>query len=169
MDGKSLDSLKLVIAGAVVFTAAGILLQRRLHNAGQRLRVTQAEKFKAAQGPATVVAGAIIGLLVTFTSVGAGAIGVVFLAYLYPLRLTPPRLIASDIVHAVPLTMFAGMGHLLIGHVDFALLGTLLLGSVPGVMVGAVLSSRLPHGVLRTALAVVLTLVGLKLWWSVAG
>jgi uncharacterized membrane protein YfcA len=169
MGGKSLDSLKLAIAGAVVFTAAGILLQRRLHNAGQRLRVTQAEKFKAAQGPATVVAGAIIGLLVTFTSVGAGAIGVVFLAYLYPLRLTPPRLIASDIVHAVPLTMFAGMGHLLIGHVDFALLGTLLIGSVPGVMVGAMLSSRLPHGVLRTALAVVLTLVGLKLWWSVAG
>ena len=87
----------------------------------------------------------------------------------YPLRLTPPRLIASDIVHAVPLAMFAGFGHLLIGHVDFALLGTLLLGSVPGVVVGALLSSRLPHAVLRTALAVVLTMVGLKLWWSVVG
>lgn len=169
MDNRALDSLKLVIAGAVVFTAVGILLQRRLNDAGRRLRITQSDRFKAAQGPATVVAGVIIGLLVTFTSVGAGALGAVFLAYLYPLRLTPPRLIASDIVHAVPLAMFAGFGHLLIGHVDFALLGTLLLGSVPGVVVGALLSSRLPHAVLRTALAVVLTLVGLKLWWSVVG
>ena len=62
MDNESMDALKLVIAGAVVFTAVGILLQRRLHDAGRRLRVTQSEKFKAAQGPATVVAGAIIAL-----------------------------------------------------------------------------------------------------------
>jgi len=168
-DARDLDWLKQVIAGAVLFTAAGILLQRKLHALGHDLRVSQVERFKAMQGPATVLAGSIIGLLVTLTSVGAGALGAVFLAYLYPLRLTPPRLIASDIVHAIPLAMFAGLGHLLIGHVDFGLLGTLLLGSIPGVVAGAMLSSRLPHGVLRTALAVVLTAVGLKLWWSVAG
>lgn len=167
-DTEDLDGIKMVIAGAVLFTAVGILLQKRLHALGRDLRVSQVERFKAMQVPVTVLAGALIGFLVTLTSVGAGALGAVFLAYLYPLRLTPPKLIASDIVHAIPLAMFAGLGHLLIGHVDFGLLGTLLLGSIPGVMVGALLSSRLPHGVLRTALAVVLTVVGLKLWFSVA-
>jgi uncharacterized membrane protein YfcA len=98
--------------------------------------------------------------------VGAGALGAVFLAYLYPLRLTPPRLIATDIVHAIPLAMFAGAGHLLIGNVNFALLGNLLLGSVPAVIVGAMLSARLPHALLRAVLALVLMLIGLKLWWS---
>lgn len=168
-DTNALDGIKLVIAGAVLFTAVGIVLQKRLQAMGRDLRVSQVERFKAMQAPVTVLAGIVLGFLVTLTSVGAGALGAVFLAYLYPLRLTPPRLIASDIVHAIPLAMFAGLGHLLIGHVDFGLLGTLLLGSIPGVMVGALLSSRLPHGVLRTALAVVLTLVGLKLWFSVAG
>ena len=111
----------------------------------------------------------MLGLLVTLTSVGAGALGAVFLAYLYPLRLTPPRLIATDIVHAIPLAMFAGLGHLLIGNVNFSLLGNLLVGSVPTVVVGAMLSARLPHAWLRGALAVVLLSIGLKLWWSVGG
>ena len=106
----------------------------------------------------------VLGVLVTLTSVGAGALGAVFLSYLYPLRLTPPRLIATDIVHAIPLAMFAGAGHLLIGNVIFGLLGNLLLGSIPAVIVGAMLSARLPHGLLRGALAVVLLAIGIKLW-----
>jgi uncharacterized membrane protein YfcA len=90
----------------------------------------------------------------------------VFLAYLYPLRLTPPRLIATDIVHAIPLAMFAGLGHLLIGNVNFGLLGNLLLGSIPAVIIGAMFSARLPHPFLRGALAVVLLSIGAKLWWT---
>ena len=78
--------------------------------------------------PLTVLAGIVLGVMVTLTSVGAGALGAVFLAYLYPLRLTPPRLIATDIVHAIPLAMFAGLGHLWMGNVNFVLLGNLLLG-----------------------------------------
>jgi uncharacterized membrane protein YfcA len=109
------------------------------------------------------LAGGLLGVLVTLTSVGAGALGAVFLAYLYPLRLTPPRLIATDIVHAIPLAMFAGIGHLIIGNVNFSLLGNLLLGSIPAVIFGAMLSARLPHGLLRTILAVVLIAIGLKL------
>ncbi len=120
------------------------------------------------QAPLTVLAGAVLGVLVTLTSVGAGALGAVFLVYLYPLRLTPPRLIATDIVHAIPLALFAGMGHLLIGNVDFGLLGNLLLGSVPAVIVGAMFSARLSHGLLRGILAIVLLLIGMKLWWAVA-
>jgi uncharacterized membrane protein YfcA len=110
-----------------------------------------------------VAAGALLGVLVTLTSIGAGALGAVFLAYLYPLRLTPSRLIATDIVHAIPLAMFAGVGHLLIGNVDFGLLGNLLIGSIPGVIAGAMLSTRLPQGVLRKALSAILLLTGFKM------
>ncbi len=113
-----------------------------------------------------MASSALLGWLATLTSVGAGTLGVVILSYLYPLRLTPARLIATDIVHAIPLVLFAGVGHLLVGHVDFELLGWLLLGSILGVWIGAKLSARLPARVLRLALAIVLTAVSVKLLWS---
>jgi uncharacterized protein len=166
---EALAFLKVAIAGTVMLTAIGLFLQKPLHALGRRWRTTDAAHFKALQAPLTVAAGAILGVLVTLTSVGAGALGVVILAFLYPLRLTPPRLIATDIVHAIPLAMFAGLGHLLIGNVDIVLLGNLLLGSVPAVLVGAMLSARLPHGLLRYSLAIVLLAIGLKLWWTVSG
>ncbi len=167
-DGSAVTLLKATIACAVIVTAFGIVFQKSLHGLGRRLRVGNAARFKSTQAPLTVMAGAALGILVTLTSVGAGALGAVFLAYLYPLRLTPPRLIATDIVHAIPLAIFAGMGHLLIGNVDFGLLGNLLIGSIPGVLLGAVLSARMPHGLLRASLAAVLMVIGFKLWWSVA-
>jgi hypothetical protein len=96
--------------------------------------------------------------------VGAGALGVVFLVHLYPLRLTPARLVATDVAHAIPLAAFAGLGHLLVGNVDFVLLAALLCGSVPAAILGATLSSRIPQNLLRGALVVVLLAVGVKLW-----
>ena len=155
--------LKTVVAGAVLLTAVAMLLQKQLHDLGRRLRLQSGEQFKSWQAPLTVAAGALLGLLVTLTSVGAGALGVVFLAYLYPLRLTTSRLIATDIVHAIPLAAFAGLGHLLVGHVDFSLLGNLLIGSLPAVTVGALLSARLPQLLLRRILSAILLLTGLKL------
>lgn len=163
LDPTAVQPLKQAIAFAVILTALGIFVQKPLHALGKRLRTTDTDHFKAAQAPLTVLAGGLLGVLVTLTSVGAGALGAVFLAYLYPLRLTPPRLIATDIVHAIPLAMFAGIGHLIIGNVNFSLLGNLLLGSIPAVIFGAMLSARLPHGLLRTILAVVLIAIGLKL------
>ncbi len=159
--------MKVAIAAAVILTALGMLFQKPLQAIGRRFQAADAEHFKALQGPLTVACGAVLGLLVTLTSVGAGALGAVFLVYLYPLRLPPPRLIATDIVHAIPLAMFAGTGHLLMGNVDFGLLGNLLLGSIPTVIVGAMLSARLPHALLRGALALVLLLIGGKLWWTI--
>lgn len=167
VDENAVSFLKMAIAAAVLLTAVGILFQKQLQAVGRRLRTTDAEHFKAWQPGLTVLAGAVLGVLVTLTSVGAGALGAVFLAYLYPLRLTPPRLIATDIVHAIPLALFAGTGHLLMGNVNFGLLGNLLLGSVPAVLLGAVLSARLPHAVLRMALAAVLLAVGAKLAWTI--
>lgn len=166
VDETAVVWLKAAIAVAVLLTALGMLLQRPLNALGRRLRTTDGPHFKAVQAPLTVMAGCVLGVLVTLTSVGAGALGAVFLAYLYPLRLSPPRLIASDIVHAIPLAMFAGLGHVWIGNVDVGLLLNLLLGSIPAVLIGAMLSARLPHALLRGALAVVLLIIGLKLGWS---
>jgi uncharacterized protein len=168
VDGSAVNLLKTAIAVAVTITAFGMIFQRALHALGRKLRTTDAVHFKQVQAPLTVAAGAMLGVLVTLTSVGAGALGAVFLAYLYPLRLTPPRLIATDIVHAIPLAIFAGTGHLLIGNVNFGLLGNLLIGSIPAVMIGAMLSARLPYGILRAALAIVLLSIAAKLWLTVS-
>ena len=158
-DGSILHLLGLVL----VLTALAMLFKRQAHALGKALRTNAAQRFKAWQPVLTVLAGALLGLLVTLTSVGAGALGAVMLVYLYPFRLTPTRLVGTDIVHAIPLTLVAGSGHLLMGHVDLALLGQLLAGSIPGVLIGATLSHRTPERLLRSAIAGILVLVGLKL------
>ena len=155
--------LRQIIGVAVLVTAVGMLLQRYLNNLGKKLRINEEVFFKTYQPILTVASGVLLGVLVTLTSVGAGAIGAVLLAYLYPLRLTPSRLVATDIVHAVPLALFAGLGHMFVGHVDFALLGWLLLGSVPGVWIGAHFSSKMNQKILRLILAAVLCTIGVKL------
>jgi uncharacterized protein len=155
--------LKDAVAIAILITAMSMLFQKQLHAVGKHLRLSDAQHFKHWQPLLTVIAGALPGGLVTLTSIGAGAVGVVMLTYLYPLRLTPARLVATDIVHAIPLAMFAGMGHLFIGNIDFGLLGWLLIGSIPGALIGATLSSKLPQTSLRIFIAVVLTLVAIKL------
>ena len=167
-DETAATSLKTMIAAAVMLTALGMLFQKPLHALGRKLRTTDSEQFKAMQAPLTVLAGAMLGVLVTFTSVGAGALGAVFLTYLYPLRLIPPRLIATDIAHAIPLAVIAGIGHLLIGNVDFGLLVNLLLGSIPAAIAGAMLSAHLPHRLLRGVLSIVLLSIGIKLWGTVS-
>lgn len=170
VDAHSVALLKAGVAIAVCVTALGLFLQKPLQQLGQRYFAGSAPQAAAAwQGPMTVVAGAILGFLVTLTSVGAGALGAVFLVYLYPTRLTPPRLVATDIAHAIPLAVFAGLGHLLIANVDRMLLAGLLTGSIPSALAGAAVSARMPHPWLRSALAIVLLIVGLKLAFDVFG
>src|SRR5688572_26689962 len=103
----------------------------------------------------TVLFGVALGLLVTLTSVGAGAIGVSVLAALYP-HLPAKRIVGSDIAHAVPLTLVGGLGHLGLGHVDVSLLLALLGGSIPGILIGARLAGLAPEWLLRPILAVTL-------------
>lgn len=147
----------------LILTALAMLFRKRTHAFGQTLRERAPEGFKQAQPILTVVAGAVLGFLVTLTSVGAGALGTVMLLYLYPFRMTPGRLVGTDIVHAIPLTMLAGAGHLAMGNVDLSLLGGLLLGSIPGVLLGALLSTKVPQGLLRGAIATVLVAVASRL------
>jgi uncharacterized membrane protein YfcA len=104
---------------------------------------------------ATVLFGAALGFLVTLTSVGAGAIGVVVLAMLFP-ALPAKRIVGSDIAHAVPLTLVAGAGHLGLGHVDFGILAALLVGSIPGILLGTRLAGVAPDWLLRPLLAITL-------------
>jgi hypothetical protein len=109
-----------------------------------------------------ILFGAVIGTLVSLTSVGAGAIGVTVLMLLYP-ALPLPRIIAADLAYAVPLTLVAGLGHASIGEVDWRLLGSLLLGSIPGIWLGAHLVTRTPERVIRSLLSVLLAYAGFKL------
>ncbi|MDO9359546.1 MAG: sulfite exporter TauE/SafE family protein [Polaromonas sp.] len=109
-----------------------------------------------------VLFGAVIGALVTITSVGAGAIGVIVLMLLYP-ALPLPRIVAADIAHAVPLTLVAGLGHASIGSVDWMLLAKLLAGSLPGIWLGSRLVTRTPDRWIRSLLSVLLAYAGAKL------
>jgi hypothetical protein len=110
----------------------------------------------------TIALGLVMGVLVTLTSVGAGAIGVTALLILHP-KMPPGRVVGSDIAHAVPLTLLAGAGHWLLGSIIWSLLGTLLLGSLPGIVLGSYLATRTRDVVVRVALASVLTIVGVRL------
>jgi uncharacterized membrane protein YfcA len=110
----------------------------------------------------TTLLGAVLGVLVTLSSVGAGALGVTILIFLYP-RLPVARIVGSDIAHAVPLTLIAGLGHWWLGSVNFPLLASLLIGSIPGIIVGSYLTGRIPERILCPILAAVLVLVGVKM------
>jgi uncharacterized membrane protein YfcA len=109
-----------------------------------------------------VLFGAVIGSLVSLTSVGAGAIGVTVLMLLYP-KLTVHRIVGSDIAHAVPLTLVAGIGHWAIGDVDWHMLVALLCGSIPGILVASRIAPRIDERIIRWLLAIILAIVGLRL------
>jgi uncharacterized membrane protein YfcA len=114
------------------------------------------------QSALTVCFGATIGVLVTLTSVGAGAIGVTALLVLYP-ALPLPRIVAADIAYAVPLTLVAGLGHASLGTVDWSLLGLLLAGALPGILAGTHLTERMPERATRLALSVLVAWAGFSL------
>jgi len=148
---------------ALVVTALGILFKEPIHALGTRLRLADSARFKALQPSMTVLCGVMLGAMVTLTSVGAGALGTAMLVYLYPLRLSAGKLVGTDLAHAIPLTMIAGLGHLTLGNVDLNLMLNLLAGSIPGVIVGSYVSTRAPVVPLRIAIACVLLFVAWKM------
>lgn len=112
----------------------------------------------------TIAMGALLGVMVSISSVGAGAIGVTALIMLYP-NMPIARIVGSDIAHAVPLTLIAGVGHWVIGSINFPVLESLLIGSIPGIIGGSVLAARVPEAVVRFTLAAVLLLVCVRFWF----
>ncbi len=152
-------AIRLTLGATLIVTAVAILFQVRIVRwAMGRFGTREATR----QAQSTVALGIILGVLVSITSVGAGAIGVTALLVLYP-GLSVRRIVGSDIAHAVPLTLVAGIGHWLQGGVDLGLLGALLIGSVPGIIFGSLLGSRAPDRYLRPLLAAVLLIVGWRL------
>jgi uncharacterized protein len=150
----------------LILTAFGILFKNQIQGLGKHVRISSSDSFKHVQPVMTVVAGIVLGVLVTLTSIGAGALGTVMLVYLYPLRLNSSKLVGTDLAHAIPLALIAGLGHLTLGNVDYTLLGNLLIGSIPGVLIGSVISTRAPLGLIRNAIAVVLIAVAVKMLMS---
>jgi uncharacterized membrane protein YfcA len=148
-----------VLGASLLLTSIAMMLRKRIRAYADH----SAHRFTARTREAlTVVIGLILGVLVSISSVGAGALGVTALILLYP-RLPTARIVGSDIAHAVPLTLIAGFGHWLTGHVEFALIGQLLTGSIPGIIAGSLLAPRLPEDWLRRLLAAVLAIVGARL------
>ena len=155
--------LLVALGGVMLATSVSMFFMSRTHAVAKKLRTRAPQRYRAMQPPVTLLAGAILGVLVTLTSVSAGALGTVMLLYIYPFRMKAARLVGTDIVHAIPLTIVAGIGHMLMGNVDFSLLGNLLMGSIPGIALGSLLAGRAPDRHLRKAIAVLLVLVGIKL------
>ena len=143
---------------ALIFTATAVFLQPWI------IKKVADKKIKPARhtNMLTILLGFILGGVVTLTSVGAGALGVTALLLLYP-GMKLKRIIGTDIAHAVPLTLFAGLGHYNLGNVDLMLLGSLLIGSIPGIWLGSYLSAKIDENKLRYILIIILLLVGVEL------
>jgi uncharacterized membrane protein YfcA len=144
----------------LIFTACVILLKKQLVKSFA-LSASQVDWLKRNQAVMTVIMGIFLGVCVTLTSVGAGAFGAAVLMVLYP-RLNPITIIGTDIAHAVPLTLIAGLGHMQLGNVDFTLLACLLCGSIPAIFVGSRVGKKVPNGVLQPILAFILLGIGFK-------
>jgi uncharacterized membrane protein YfcA len=161
VDGHSVSGLISTALGfALLLTAASLIFRQRLLILAQRRAMEARPPRQTAL--LTVMFGGLVGVLVSISSVGAGALGVTALTFLYP-QLATRRVVGSDIAHAVPLTLVAGLGHWWLGSVDIPLLLNLLLGSLPGIALGSHLVTRVPERGLRNLLAGVLLLVGGKL------
>jgi hypothetical protein len=145
-----------VLGVMLLLTAAALMFRQRIV-AGIGPWLTSVSPGQTAA--LTVATGVVLGVLVTISSVGAGAIGVIVLLLLYP-RLPMARIVGSDIAHAVPLTLVAGMGHWFLGSVNLPMLGALLAGSIPGIVLGSLIAVRVPERILQPILAATLAVVG---------
>ncbi|MBV8124041.1 MAG: sulfite exporter TauE/SafE family protein [Burkholderiaceae bacterium] len=143
---------------ALLLTAVVVAFKQSWNRIGLRLERWIPESRKAAL---TVLSGLILGVLVSLSSIGAGAIGATLILLIYP-RLESRYIVGSDIAHAVPLTLVAGIGHAAMGNVDWTLLASLVIGSLPGIWLGAHLTRRLPDRVIRTLLCLSLITAGWK-------
>src|SRR5882757_4296378 len=160
LNGEAARSLvNLVLCFALILTATSLIFRKAIMD---RYRRRMERLGSSTTGYATVVVGVALGVLVSISSVGAGAVGVTALLLLYP-RLPMATIVGSDIAHAVPLTLVAGIGHWAMGSIDWQLMGVLLTGSLPGIVIGSYFATRVPETALRLLLAATLVLVASKL------
>ncbi|MGC5702119.1 sulfite exporter TauE/SafE family protein [Pseudomonas sp. NFXW11] len=161
-DPQALNSvIKQGLGFVLLLTALAIVFKKKLMAFAQRHGRDYQPSPSGLNG-LTVVTGLILGTMVALTSIGAGALGTVALFILYPFLATK-RLVGTEIAHAVPLTLVAGLGHASMGNMDWHLLGFLLMGSLPGIWIGSHMTGRISDEILRPCLAVMLFSIGYKL------
>jgi uncharacterized membrane protein YfcA len=160
LSGEAARSLITLVLSVALFATALVLVFGEPIVAAYRARVAELDPYRTAY--TTVLVGALLGCLVSISSVGAGAIGVIALVILYP-QLPMAKIVGSDIAHAVPLTLIAGLGHWMMGSVDWAIIGSLLAGSLPGIFVGSYFAIRIPERALRLVLATTLFMVATRI------
>jgi len=166
LHGDAARSLVTVVLSLALFVTSFILVFGQSLVALYRARMSSLDPRRTALF--TVLVGATLGVLVTISSVGAGAIGVVALLILYP-QMPMARVVGSDIAHAVPLTLIAGVGHWGMGAVDWHIIGSLLVGSLPGIFIGSYFAIRVPERALRLVLATTLFVVASRIAYEHAG
>jgi uncharacterized membrane protein YfcA len=159
LSGETTSRLISVALGSAIMLTAVALIFRKSVTAFARGR---AEMSDGRTAVLTIVTGVVLGILVSLSSVGAGALGMTALIILYP-KLPTVTLVGSDIAHAVPLTLVAGIGHWILGTVNWLLIASLLVGSLPGIVLGSHLSAYLPDRILRPILAIILLFVGFRI------
>ena len=152
------SALTLSLGIALLLTALTVAYKTAWQAVGLRLQRWIPDHRRPAL---TVASGLILGVLVSLSSIGAGAIGATLILLLYP-KLESRRIVGTDIAHAVPLTLVAGIGHATLGHVNWGLLAALLVGSIPGIWLGSQLTRKMPDRLVRTLLCVSLVTAGLK-------
>ena len=160
LDGEAASSLITIVLSMALFATAFVLVFGQPIVKLYRARVADLDPRRTARS--TVIVGALLGVLVSISSVGAGAIGVIALMLLYP-HLPMLKVVGSDIAHAVPLTLVAGIGHWLMGSVDWHIIVSLLAGSLPGIFVGSYFAIRIPERALRLILATTLVVVASRI------
>jgi uncharacterized membrane protein YfcA len=153
------ELISYILGYALLLTTLSLVMRRYILLLARRLSVYRNSRLQAAT---TVLLGVILGTAVSLSSVGAGAIGVTALILLYP-HLPIARIVGTDIAHAVPLTLVAGLGHLAMGEVNLPLLASLLIGSLPGIALGSLIAPRVPEQALRILLAIILAVIGIRL------
>jgi len=151
-------TLTLSLGIALLLTALTVAYKQLWRAVGLRLERWITDRRRPGL---TMACGVILGVLVSLSSIGAGAIGATLILLLYP-RIEARQIVGTDIAHAVPLTLVAGIGHATLGHVNWGLLGPLLIGSIPGIWIGAQLTRRMPEPLVRSLLCLALASAGLK-------
>lgn len=157
------DLLMTLLGVALLLTAVLMLVKNRITAPLRKFHRQVSEQTLRRQLIGTVAGGAAVGVLVTLTSVGAGALVAVLLALVYPLRLSAKTIVGTDIIHAVPLTLVAAIGHSWLGNVDLWLLISLLIGSVPGIILGSLAAGKVNDNWVRYALAGMLVVSAVKM------
>ena len=160
LSGDAARNLITLVLSVALLATAFVLVFGEAIVAAYRARVAELDSQRTARN--TVLVGLVLGVLVSISSVGAGAIGVIALIMLYP-QLPMARIVGSDIAHAVPLTLIAGTGHWMMGSVDWHIIGSLLVGSLPGIFVGSYFAVRVPERALRLVLATTLFVVATRI------